>query len=257
MEQDLRYAITNNEFEVFYQVQVDANGICVGAEGLLRWKHPERGFVSPMEFIPIAEESGLMVLIGHWVFSEASKCLARWADNPLMSDLVLAINVSVVELIQEDWVTHVLKIIEDTGINPSKLKFEVTESVMAFDIVKVISKLSMLNDAGVSISLDDFGTGYSSLTYLKRLPLQQLKIDQSFVRDIHHFPSDVAIAETIINLAMMLQLDVIAEGVETVQQLSLLKDMGCQYFQGYLFGRPEPLESFEKNCLLKIHNPDL
>lgn len=250
VEQDLRNALTNNEFEVFYQVQVDANGNCVGAEGLLRWKHPKRGLVSPMEFIPIAEESGLMVPIGHWVLGEACKSLARWADTPLMSDLVLAINVSLVELIQEDWVTNVIEIIEKTGINPTKLKLEVTESVMAFDIVKVISKLSLLNEVGVSVSLDDFGTGYSSLTYLKRLPLHQLKIDQSFVRDILHSPSDVAIAETIINLAMMLQLDVIAEGVEREQQLSLLKDMGCQNFQGYLFGRPEPLESFEKHCLL-------
>lgn len=249
VEQDLRNAIVNNEFEVFYQVQVDSEINCIGAELLLRWKHPTRGLVSPMEFIPIAEESGLMVPIGHWVLYQACNSLVRWADDPLMSQFVLAINVSVVELRQERWVLSVLQALDTTRANPAKLKLEVTETVMAYDIDKVIAKLTLLRDAGVSISLDDFGTGYSSLTYLKRLPLNQLKIDKSFVRDILNSPGDSAIAETIVNLAMMMQLDVIAEGVETKAQYLMLNELGCQHFQGYFFGKPEPLESFEKNCL--------
>lgn len=251
VEQDLRNALNNDEFEVFYQTQVDINGHCIGAEGLLRWRHPERGLVSPMEFIPIAEESGLMVPIGRRVLEQACSCLVRWADNPLMINLVLAINVSVVELNQNDWVESVVSTIEKTGADPTKLKLEVTESVMAFDIGEVVTKLSILRESGVNISLDDFGTGYSSLTYLKSLPLNQLKIDKSFVRDILEDPDDKAIAETIINLAKMMHLDVIAEGVETLEQLTLLKQMGCGAFQGYLFGKPEPLSLFEKSNFIQ------
>lgn len=245
VEQDLRNALINEEFEVFYQTQVDVEGNCIGAEGLLRWQHPQQGLVSPMKFIPVAEESGLIVPIGYWVLKQACECLVRWAAIPHLSDLVLAINISVVELSQDDWEESVLAIIEDTKIDPSKLKLEVTESVMAFDIDKVIEKLTKLRDRGVCISLDDFGTGYSSLTYLKRLPLNQLKIDKSFVRDILDDPDDKAISETIINLANMMRLNVIAEGVETHEQLNMLKNMGCQSFQGYLFGKPVPLEYFE------------
>ena len=252
VEQDLRNALKNGEFEVFYQTQVDINGNCLGAEGLLRWRHPDQGLVSPMEFIPIAEESGLMVPIGRWVLEETCTCLARWADNPALRDLVLAINVSVVELNQNDWVESVLDTVKKTGVDPRRLKLEVTESVMAFDIEQVVSKLSKLRSHGISISLDDFGTGYSSLTYLKSLPLNQLKIDKSFVQAILVENNDQAIAETIISLARMMRLDVIAEGVETNEQLRMLKDMGCQAFQGYLFGKPEPLAVFEKNKLTRF-----
>lgn len=247
VEQDLRNALKNEEFEVFYQTQVDIDGNCIGAEGLLRWRHPERGLVAPMAFIPIAEESGLMVPIGRWVLEQACQCLLGWADNPAMSNLVLAINVSVVELNQNDWVDSVISTIEKTAADPTRLKLEVTESVMAYDIDNVVSKLSILRDTGVRISLDDFGTGYSSLTYLKSLPLNQLKIDKSFVRDILNDPDDKAIAETIISLAKMMRLDVIAEGVETQEQLTMLKQMGCLAFQGYLFGKPQPLSLFEKS----------
>ena len=247
VEQDLRNALKSGQFEVFYQTQVDIDGNCIGAEGLLRWRHPEQGLVPPMAFIPIAEESGLMVPIGRWVLEQACFCLVSWATNPVMKDIVLAINVSVVELNQNDWVEGVIRTIKETGADPAMLKLEVTESVMAFDIEKVVTKLSILRDAGVSISLDDFGTGYSSLTYLKSLPLNQLKIDKSFVRDILDDPDDRAIAETIISLAKMMRLDVIAEGVETKEQLIMLKKMGCTAFQGYLFGKPEPLDSFEKS----------
>ena len=250
VEQDLRNALNNCEFELFYQAQVDIKGNCLGAEGLLRWRHPDLGLVSPLEFIPIAEESGLMVPIGRWVLEEACQCLARWSVNPALRDLVLAINVSVVELNQTDWVEIVLDTVRKTGADPTKLKLEVTESVMAYDIEQVVSKLSKLRSFGINISLDDFGTGYSSLTYLKSLPLNQLKIDKSFVRDILDDPDDKAIAETIISLARMMRLDVIAEGVETKEQLEMLKKMGCGVFQGYLFSKPQPLMSFEENKLI-------
>jgi EAL domain-containing protein (putative c-di-GMP-specific phosphodiesterase class I) len=250
IEQDLRSALNNDEFEVFYQTQVNIEGKCIGAEGLLRWRHPEQGLVSPMEFIPIAEESGLMVPIGRWVLEEVCTCLARWADSPALRDLVLAINVSVVELNQNDWVESVLDTVRKTGADPTRLKLEVTESVMAFDIEQVVSKLSKLRTSGICISLDDFGTGYSSLTYLKSLPLNQLKIDKSFVRDILDDPDDKAIAETIISLAKMMRLDVIAEGVETNEQLIMLKQMGCQSFQGYLFGKPESIDNFEEKIVI-------
>jgi len=250
IEQDLRNALEKKEFTVFYQTQVNENGVCIGAEGLLRWHHPDRGMVSPMEFIPVAEDSGLMLPIGRWILKQACICLARWAENPLMSELILAVNISVVELIQDDWVEVVIATITETGASADKLKLEVTESVMASDIGKVIAKLSALRKAGVRISLDDFGTGYSSLTYLKRLPLDQLKIDQSFVRDILVNKSDKAIAQTIINLAATMAISVIAEGVETQEQLALLKQIGCKYFQGYLFGRPVPLHDFERTIML-------
>lgn len=251
VEQDLRNALNNCEFELFYQAQVDIKGKCLGAEGLLRWRHPDLGLVSPLEFIPIAEESGLMVSIGRWVLEEACQCLARWSVNPALRDFVLAINVSVVELNQTDWVEIVLDTVRKTGADPTKLKLEVTESVMAYDIEQVVSKLSKLRLFGINISLDDFGTGYSSLTYLKSLPLNQLKIDKSFVRDILDDPDDKAIAETIISLARMMRLDVIAEGVETKEQLEMLKKMGCGVFQGYLFSKPQPLMSFEGSKLIQ------
>ncbi len=251
VEQDLRNALNNCEFELFYQAQVDIKGKCLGAEGLLRWRHPDLGLVSPLEFIPIAEESGLMVSIGRWVLEEACQCLARWSVNPALRDFVLAINVSVVELNQTDWVEIVLDTVRKTGADPTKLKLEVTESVMAYDIEQVVSKLSKLRLFGINISLDDFGTGYSSLTYLKSLPLNQLKIDKSFVRDILDDPDDKAIAETIISLARMMRLDVIAEGVETKEQLEMLKKMGCGVFQGYLFSKPQSLMSFEGSKLIQ------
>ncbi len=246
LEQDLRTTLFNEGFEIFYQPQVDRNGKYIGAEALLRWKHPEKGMISPMQFIPIAEESGLIVPIGQWVLKQACVCLVRWAENPLLADLILAVNISVIELSQDEWVENVLNTLQSTGANPFRLKLEVTESVMAFDIEMVIAKLTVLREKGISISLDDFGTGYSSLTYLKSLPLNQLKIDQSFVRDILVDQNDLAIAETIINLANMMDLDVIAEGVETEEQLKILKEKGCKSFQGYLFGRPEPIEAFEQ-----------
>lgn len=245
LEQDLRTTLFNEDFLLFYQSQVDKNGKRIGAEALLRWKHPEQGMISPMQFIPIAEESGLIIPIGRWVLKQACQSLVRWAENPVLVDVILAVNISVVELSQDDWVDSVLNTLQVTGANPFKLKLEVTESVMAFDIEMVITKLTVLRKKGISIALDDFGTGYSSLTYLKSLPLNQLKIDQSFVRDILVDQNDLAIAETIINLAHMMDLDVIAEGVETEEQLKILKDKGCKSFQGYLFGRPEPIETFE------------
>lgn len=245
MEQALRSALDNNEFEVFYQSQFDDNGRCIGAECLLRWRHPQKGLVSPFDFIPVAEESGLIVPIGRWVLKQACERLRDWASHPDLSQVVLAINISVKELSQDDWVESVLQTIEITGINPNKLKLEVTESVMAYDIAKVVAKLTRLRQCGLTISLDDFGTGYSSLTYLRTLPLDQLKIDKSFIRDILVDRHEKVIAETIINLGKVMGLDVIAEGVETEEQLNMLKAIGCKNFQGYYFSKPLPIEDFE------------
>lgn len=250
LEQDLRKALTNDEFEIYYQTQVNATGKSLGAECLLRWRHPLQGYVSPMKFIPIAEESGLIVPIGLWTLNQACMCLARWADNPLTSKLALAVNISVIELKQEDWVENVLRTINVTGANPANLKLEITESVMAIDIEMVKLKLTKLRDYSVCISLDDFGTGYSSLSYLKSLPINELKIDKSFIKNILSDPSEKAIAGTIISLANMMELHVIAEGIETKEQFLMLKEMGCQAFQGYYFGKPESIKLFEHHCIL-------
>jgi EAL domain-containing protein (putative c-di-GMP-specific phosphodiesterase class I) len=217
-----------------------------GAEVLLRWQHPQRGMVSPADFIPLAEETGFILELGQWVLHTACTQLAVWGARPEMAHLTIAVNVSVHQFRQADFVAQVLGVIRDTGANPHRLKLELTESMLVSNVEDIIEKMYALKAKGVSFSLDDFGTGYSSLSYLRRLPLDQLKIDQSFVRDVFSDTNDAAIAKTIVALANSLGLGVIAEGVETAAQRDFLATAGCHAYQGYFFSRPLPLEGFEK-----------
>jgi diguanylate cyclase (GGDEF)-like protein/PAS domain S-box-containing protein len=245
LEGELREAVQNQQFMLHYQAQVAGNQV-TGAEVLVRWQHPQRGLVSPAEFIPLAEETGLILPLGRWVLETACKQLAAWATRPEMSYLTIAVNVSVHQFHQTDFVDQVLMVLKDTGANPERLKLELTESLLVSNIEEVIEKMFALKGKGVGFSLDDFGTGYSSLSYLKRLPLDQLKIDQSFIRDVLSDSNDAAIARTIVALGQSLGLAVIAEGVETRAQKDFLADNGCLAYQGYFFSRPLPLEGFEQ-----------
>jgi diguanylate cyclase (GGDEF)-like protein/PAS domain S-box-containing protein len=245
LEVDLREAMRLQQFMLYYQPQVIGDGRITGAEALLRWQHPQRGLVSPADFIPLAEESGLILPLGHWVLETACTQLALWAGWPEMAHLTVAVNVSTRQFRHPDFVDQVLAVLGKTGANPHRLKLELTESLLVENVQEVIAKMVALKSRGVGFSLDDFGTGYSSLSYLKRLPLDQLKIDQSFVSDVLTDPNDAAIAKTIIALAQSLGLGVIAEGVETEGQRNFLADHGCDAYQGYLFSRPLPLEAFQ------------
>lgn len=243
LEIDLREAVWRHDFVLYYQPQVASSGRLLGAEALVRWQHPKRGMVSPAEFIPLAEECGLILPIGHWVLETACKQLAVWAANPQTEPLLLAVNVSARQLSSPNFVTEVLALLQYTGANPARLKLELTEGLLLQNTEDVIAKMLALKAYGVGFSLDDFGTGYSSLSYLKRLPLDQLKIDQSFVRDVLADPNDAAIACTVVALAKSLGLTVIAEGVETAEQRDFLAENGCHTYQGYFFGRPGPAEA--------------
>ena len=245
LENDLREAVAERQFLLHYQPQL-AGGQLTGSEALVRWRHPRRGRVSPAEFIPLAEETGLILPLGHWVLETACIQLAAWAARPEMAHLTVAVNVSAHQFRQPDFVAQVLAVLKDTGANPQRLKLELTESLLVANVEEIIEKMFALKAKGVGFSLDDFGTGYSSLAYLKRLPLDQLKIDQSFVRDVLSDPNDAAIARTIIALAQSLGLGVIAEGVETEAQRDFLAKSGCHAYQGYFFSRPLPLEGFEE-----------
>lgn len=245
LEADLRKAIGNRQFQLYYQVQVDSFHQPSGAEALIRWMHPERGLVAPADFIPLAEETGLIVSIGEWVLDTACAQLKTWQKNESTNRLELSVNVSAKQFHQPSFVSNVNASVKTHGINPMLLKLELTESMLLHDIEKIIAVMNELKGIGVQVSLDDFGTGYSSLQYLKKLPIDQLKIDQSFVRDIATDSNDKAIVTTIILMAHSLNLDVIAEGVETDGQKQFLIDTGCSQFQGYLFGKPVPIEKFE------------
>ncbi len=245
LEADIREAIVKEQFVLHYQAQMTGDGQLTGAEVLIRWQHPERGMVSPAEFIPLAEDTGLILPIGQWALETACTQLTIWAQKPAFVHLTLAVNVSARQFHQKDFVQEVLETLERTGAKPERLKLELTEGMLIEDVEAVIAKMTYLKGKGVSFSLDDFGTGFSSLAYLKRLPLDQLKIDQGFVRDILLDPNDAAIAKTVIALADSLGLAVIAEGVETVDQRDVLAEMGCHNYQGYLFSRPLPLQAFE------------
>jgi len=238
LEYDLRQALEHEQFVLHYQIQVDLAGRIIGAEALIRWQHPERGMVSPAEFIPLAEETGLIVTLGEWILNEACAQLTRWAQDPATAHLTLAVNISARQFHDKNFVITVMQALQRQHTNPGRLKLELTESMLIDDVEKIIGKMKTLMDQGVHFSLDDFGTGYSSLSYLKRLPLEQLKIDQSFVRDIFLDANDRAIVHAIVTLGKNLGLSVIAEGVETEQQRQFLKSIGCNAFQGYLFGKP-------------------
>jgi diguanylate cyclase (GGDEF)-like protein/PAS domain S-box-containing protein len=249
LEVDLRRAIGTHQFVLYYQPQVDSNGAVTGAEALIRWQHPERGMVSPAQFIPLAEETGLIVPIGQWVIDAACDQLAAWADSAPTAKLVVAVNVSARQFALADFVEQVMNSLRRSGARADRLKLELTESLLLDGADDVIAKMKLLQDAGVSFSLDDFGTGYSSLSYLKRLPLNQLKIDQSFVRDVLTDRNDAAIARTVVALAQSLGLSVIAEGVETQGQRQFLLDSGCMHYQGYLFGKPQPAEELTRRVM--------
>ena len=245
LENDLRVAVEAQQFFLHYQPQV-ADTRVIGAEVLVRWRHPQRGVVSPAEFIPLAEETDLILPLGDWVLRTACQRLALWAAHPELAELTVAVNVSARQFRCEDYVARVLGILRDTGANPQRLKLELTESLLAKDIEQIIATMHELKAHGVGFSLDDFGTGYSSLSYLKRLPLDQLKIDQSFVRDVLIDANDAAIAKTVVVLGQTLGLSVIAEGVETEAQRAFLASNGCFTYQGYLFSRPVPVEELEQ-----------
>jgi len=245
LEAELRSALTNGQFHLHYQIQMDNALHPVGAEALIRWIHPERGLISPAQFIPLAEETGFIVPIGLWVLNTACAQLKCWRQDPCTHNLILAVNVSARQFRQPDFVAQVTETTQRHAINPARLKLELTESLLLENIEDTIATMTALKAIGVRFSLDDFGTGYSSLQYLKRLPLDQLKIDQSFVRDITVDASDQAIVRTIIAMAKSLNLKVIAEGVETDEQRQLLLNKGCMHYQGYLFGRPIPIAQFE------------
>ena len=238
LEKDLRKGLIEKEFVLHYQVQVDGQGHPTGAEALVRWHHVARGMVPPGHFIPLAEETGIILELGQWVLETACAQLVQWAQNPLTAHWTMAVNVSASQFAQAKFVAHVDTALQKTGANPRLLKLELTESMLVADVDAIIVKMNAIKQRGVAFSLDDFGTGYSSLTYLKRLPLAQLKIDQSFVRDVLTDASDAVIARTILALGHSLGLKVIAEGVETAAQHQFLADMGCDAFQGYYFGKP-------------------
>jgi len=242
LEADMRQGLERQEFMLYYQPVVDDQSRMTGVEALLRWRHPERGLVSPGEFIPVAEQTGLILPLGQWVLEQALAQLVAWSANPATQRLTMAVNVSARQFRHPEFSNQLLALLRISGANPYRLKLELTESLLLSDIEDAIVKMSELRSIGVNFSLDDFGTGYSSLSYLKRLPLDQLKIDQSFVRDVLTDPNDAAIARTILNLAQSLDLGVVAEGVETAGQHAFLLHSGCKAFQGYLFGHPVPID---------------
>ncbi|UCV01266.1 EAL domain-containing protein [Acidovorax radicis] len=245
LETDLRAALAQDEFLLHFQPQMHNSGRCVGVEALVRWAHPQRGMVSPAQFIPLAEETGLILPLGRWVLHTACKQLASWKDDPALAHLTMAVNVSSRQFLHASFVDDVARVLAITGAPSGQLKLELTESVLVEDMETTIATMAALRSYGVGFSLDDFGTGYSSLSYLKRMPLDQLKIDQSFVRDLFTDPNDAAIVDTIIGLSRNLGLEVIAEGVETPEQRALLAEAGCQLYQGYLFSRPLSVDLLE------------
>ncbi len=245
LEADLRHALSQQQFKLFFQIQVNAANHPIGAEALLRWLHPERGLVSPLQFIPLAEDTGLILPIGLWVLETACAQIKAWETNPLACELQLAVNVSARQFHQLDFVEQVREALEKTGADPARLKLELTESVVLGNIDNAVAKMRDLKEAGVHFSMDDFGTGYSSLSYLTQLPFDQLKIDLSFVRNIGIKPTDAVIVQTIISMGNSLGMKVIAEGVENEAQRDFLERHGCHAYQGYLFSEPVPVEEFE------------
>lgn len=245
LENDLRHALAREQLHLHYQIQIDSEHRVVGAEALLRWYHPERGLIYPNKFIPLAEETGLIIPIGMWALQKACAQLREWSANPATRELQLSVNVSVRQFHQPDFVAQVQQALATTGINPERLKIELTESLVLNDVSDTITKMHAIKKLGVSFSMDDFGTGYSSLSNLQQLPLNQLKIDQSFIRDLATNPNDAAIVQAIVTMGRSFGLNVIAEGVETKAQREFLNLYGCHAFQGYLFNKPMPIKEFE------------
>lgn len=252
LDNELRQAITEQQFVLYYQLQLGDQGQPLGVEALIRWQHPQRGVVGPAEFISYAEQSGLIVAIGEQVLQQACQQLQRWQQHADTADLTIAVNISARQFRHADFVQRVSDILQQSGANAKKLNLELTESLLISDIDDVRQKMQQLSALGLEFALDDFGTGYSSLAYLKKLPLSQLKIDRSFVRDILTDSNDEAIARMIIALGVSLGLSVLAEGVETVEQLQKLKQLGCNQFQGYLLGKPQPAQNIIKQLAESI-----
>lgn len=254
MESDLRAALTNNEFSLVYQPQINQSGQIIGAEALIRWKHPKRGFVSPLDFISIAEEVGLIIPIGNWVMKEA---MTQAKNIQAMSQpedelLHMAINISQVQFKHHEFIDHVKQLIDETGVVPESIELEITESMLVENVEETIKKMNILKSIGINFSVDDFGTGYSSLSYLKQLPLDKLKIDQSFVRDVHKSSQDAAIIEAIISMAKHLKMDLIAEGVEVKEELDFLASKGCSKYQGYYFYKPMPGSDYQELVISRL-----
>ncbi|HEY1091814.1 MAG TPA: bifunctional diguanylate cyclase/phosphodiesterase, partial [Burkholderiaceae bacterium] len=245
LELDLKQAIIHEEFVLRFQPQFNADGSLIGAEVLIRWDSPKRGMVSPVEFIDLAEETGLILPIGHWVMREACASLEAWRQIPELAHVTVSVNVSAKQIALPTFVEEVQELLSFYDVEPAQLKLEITESMLVDRIDEIIAKINELRAIGVRFSLDDFGTGYSSLNYLKRLPFDQVKIDQSFARGALESHHDAAICRAIIALGQALSLDVVAEGIETEAQWAFFKAEGCRYGQGYLFGRPMPQEEFE------------
>jgi EAL domain-containing protein (putative c-di-GMP-specific phosphodiesterase class I) len=238
IEKGLRRALEQKSLELHYQPLVNEKNKIFAVEALLRWQHPEKGSISPYELIEVAERCGLIIPVGEWVIKSACMDFAQITDS---KDLTLCINVSPRQFWEPGFVQRCKTIFNDTGINPEHVRFEITENIVIKDLDDSIEKMKALSSIGVSFSVDDFGTGYSSFTYLKRLPVDSLKIDKSFVSKIDVNDADAAIVETIISMAQHLDINIVAEGVETEAILDILKSKGCRQFQGYLFGRPMPL----------------
>lgn len=249
MEHDMRLALERGEFEVYFQPQIGLLNQAVGVEALLRWHHPTNGLVPPLEFIPLAESSGLILPIGRWVLEAACAQLKTWEKSPATSNLHVAVNVSARQFRQDDFVPQVIELLRTNQVNPARLQLELTESLVIDSIDDAIDKMNALKNIGVRFSMDDFGTGYSSLSYLTQLPLHQLKVDQSFVRNIGRKFSDLVVAKTIIGMATSLGMEVVAEGVETAEQRQILQLHGCEVYQGFLFCKALPLKEFERYLL--------
>jgi len=253
LEEDLRQALRTKQFVLYYQPQIDRTRL-VGVEALIRWAHPRRGILNPGEFVTLAEETGLIPHLGKWVLEEACAQIATWSRSEQTAHLSISVNISARQFRQPEFVEQVLTALQEAGANPRNLKLELTESMLVENIDEVIARMSELKANGLRFSLDDFGTGYSSLAYLKRLPLDQLKIDRSFIQDILGEGSSGAIAQTIISLSKAMGLMVIAEGVETAEQRDCLLRFGCTSFQGYFFGGPLPVQEFQQNWLVSADN---
>jgi EAL domain-containing protein (putative c-di-GMP-specific phosphodiesterase class I) len=251
----LREALKQQQFVLHYQPQVTSQGHITGVEALVRWLHPPRGLVSPAEFIPVAEETNLIRHLGQWVLESACTQLAAWGKQPGLAHLSMAVNVSARQFHQDNFVALVQSALARSGANPQRLKLELTESLLVSNLSDVAIKMNTLKAEGIGFSLDDFGTGYSSLSYLKRLPLDQLKIDQSFVRDLLVDSNDAAIARMVIALGATLGLSVIAEGVELPEQQDFLAGLGCHQYQGYLYSRPLPIDALEAFVRQRGPNP--
>jgi len=247
MESRLHQALARGEFQLYVQPQLNAARQLVGAEALIRWQPPGETMVAPADFIPLAEETGLIVAIGNWVLDQACAQLQRWSGNPRTANLHMAVNVSARQFRQPDFVEQVCLALARYNVDPGCLKIELTESLLMDNVEAAIAKMQALCRVGVRFSLDDFGTGYASLSYLKRFPFNQLKVDRSFIRDITTDPDDAAIVRAIVAMGNALRLHVVAEGVETAEQHAYLLEHGCTYFQGYLFGRPVPFDEFERS----------